>query len=251
MDTSELYVFGRQPVRELLHRSPERVSKLYVREHLNPATLQELYALCSQNKIPVTTVPGRKLMEMVGKVNDQGIVALVSPVQYQDFDDWLDTIELQKTPQPFILLLDEIEDPNNFGAILRTAAASGADAVIIPKHRQSPVTPAVFKTSAGTAGLIPIMRVTNLNQTIIQLKDIGFWICGLDQNADRLYWQEDYNSPIALVIGSEGKGIRKKTLEHCDFTVRIPMKNDVESLNASVSAALLCYEISQKKGITK
>ena len=247
MDTSELFVYGRQPVRELLHRSPSRVSKLYVREHLNPATLQELYSLCSFNKIPVTTVPGRKLLEMVGKVNDQGIVALISPVHYHDFDDWMSTIDLQKKPYPFILLLDEIEDPNNFGAILRTAAAAGAAGVIIPKHRQSPVTPAVFKTSAGTAGFVPIMRVTNLNQTILQLKDIGFWIYGLDQNAGQLYWQEGYDRPVAIVIGSEGKGIRHKTLDHCDFTVRIPMENNVESLNASVSAALLCYEISRKR----
>lgn len=247
MDTSELFVYGRQPVRELLHRSPSRVSKLYVREHLNPATLQELYELCSLNKIPVTTVPGRKLMEMVGKVNDQGIVALISPVQYHDFDEWMSNIDLKKKPYPFILLLDEIEDPNNFGAILRTAAASGAEAVIVPKHRQSPVTPAVFKTSAGTAGFVPIMRVTNLNQTISQLKDVGFWICGLDQHAGQLYWQEDYDRPVAIVIGSEGKGIRHKTLDHCDFTVRIPMQNNVESLNASVSAALLCYEISRKR----
>lgn len=246
MNASEFHVYGRQPVRELLTRTPARISKLFVREHLNPAVLHELQQLCSDNKIPVTTVPGRRLREMVGKVNDQGIVALISPVQYQDFDDWLEEAGAQASAYPFILLLDEIEDPNNFGAILRTAAAAGAAAVVIPKHRQAPVTPAVFKASAGTAGRIPILRVTNLNQTIAQLKDAGFWICGLDQQAESLYWQEDYDRPMAFVIGGEGKGIRQKTLGHCDFTVRIPMRNEVESLNASVSAALICYEMARR-----
>src|SRR5699024_6098988 len=132
-------------------------------------------------------VPGSKLYELVGKVNDQGVVALLSAVQYQEFAEWIDSIDVQQYPG--ILLLDEIEDPRNVGAILRTAAAAGIDAVLVPKHRQAPVNATVYKTSAGTAGKIPVVRVGNLNQTIMQLKDEGFWITGLDMNGNHKLWE--------------------------------------------------------------
>ncbi len=250
MESGDQYIYGKHPVEDLLQRHPEKVSKIYIRENIKPASIYKIESLSSQNKIPVTHVPGRKLQELVGSVNDQGIVAQISAVGYIELEDWLDN-GIDTSTNPVVLLLDEIEDPHNFGAILRTSAAANVDAVIVPKHRQTPVNATVFKTSAGTAGLVPIIRVTNLNQTIMKLKDYGFWVTGLDQLATNTLWEQDFDMPIAVVVGSEGKGIREKTLKHCDFTVRIPMSNGVESLNASVSVSLLCYEIARKKALSK
>lgn len=246
MESGNQYIYGKHPVEDLLQRHPEKISKIYIRENIKPGFIHQIETLSSENKIPVMRVPGRKLQELAGSVNDQGIIAQISAVGYEDLEDWL-LEKADMSTNPVVLLLDEIEDPHNFGAILRTAAASDVDAVIVPKHRQTPVNATVFKTSAGTAGLIPIIRVTNLNQTIMKLKDHGFWVTGLEQNAERTLWEQDYDMPLAVVVGSEGKGIREKTLKHCDFTVRIPMANGVESLNASVSVSLLCYEIVRKR----
>lgn len=246
MDSNQLYIYGRHPVEEALERQPDFINKIYLAERSNNRSFQKIISLASQNHIPVQYVPGRKLLEMVGKVNDQGCVALMSEIRYEDLDHWLE-LHSERSDNPFLLILDEIEDPQNFGAILRTAAAAGSEGIIVSKHRQAPISPAVFKTSAGTAGRIPIIRVVNLNQTILRLKEEGFWILGLDQHAGTSLWEQDFSMPVAVVIGNEGKGIRKKTLEHCDFTVSIPMVNEVESLNASVSAALICYEILRKR----
>jgi 23S rRNA (guanosine2251-2'-O)-methyltransferase len=246
MESSDLYIFGKHPVEDTLTRTPTKINKIFIRNNSKTGFIRNIERLSSENRIPVIHVPGRKLKDLVGNVNDQGIVAQISPVAYFDLEDWLIT-HFKIDEKPVVLLLDEIEDPHNVGAILRTAAASGIDAVIVPKHRQAPVNATVYKTSAGTAGLVPIIRVTNLNQTIMRLKEEGFWICGLDQNAPKSYWEQDYDMPTAVIIGSEGKGIREKTLSHCDFIINIPMDNDVESLNASVSAALVCYEIKRKR----
>jgi 23S rRNA (guanosine2251-2'-O)-methyltransferase len=201
--------------------------------------------MASAHHIPVSHVPGANLHELVGKVNDQGITALMSAVEYQSFGEWLDQVDTSLYPA--ILLLDGITDPHNVGAILRSAAAAGLAAVLVPKHRQAPVNATVYKTSAGTAGRIPIVRAGNLNQSIIKLKDAGFWIAGLDMSADQPLWELKADRPLAFVIGSEGSGIRQKTLEHCDYSFAIPMQNRVESLNASVSAALVSYEWKRKK----
>jgi len=245
---SNIYVYGRNPVEELLREEPQKIDKIFVRKSVKDRDIQDIHNLSSANRIPISHVPGARLHELVGNVNDQGVVALMSAVQYREFTPWLE--ELNLSGYPGILLLDELEDPHNVGAILRTAAAAGIDAVLVPKHRQAPINATVFKTSAGTAGRIPIVRVGNLNQTILKLKDAGFWIAGLDQEGDRELWKLEVDRPLAFVIGSEGSGIRRKTLEHCDYTFFIPMANRVESLNASVGAALISYEWRRKKGQT-
>lgn len=225
--------------------TPEQVEKIYLRKGIQMHNISDLLNLASQNRIPVTDVPGSKLYDLVGGVNDQGVVAAVSLAEYIEFEVWLDQLEPNKDMA--ILLLDEIEDPQNFGAILRTAAATGMSAVIVSKHRQAPVNSAVFKTSAGTVGKIPIVRAVNLNQAILSLKEHRFWVAGLDLNGDSLLWEQKFDVPMAFVIGNEGRGMRKKTSEHCDFLLTIPMQNGVESLNASVSAALVCYEWQKQK----
>jgi 23S rRNA (guanosine2251-2'-O)-methyltransferase len=168
----------------------------------------------------------------------------MSPVEYKSLGEWLDKIDT--SGYPAALLLDGIEDPRNVGAVLRSAAAADISGVLVPKHRQAHINAAVYKSSAGTAGNIPIVRAGNLNQTILKLKDAGFWIAGIDQHADQNFWDLEVDRPLAFVIGSESAGIHKKTLENCDFSFSIPMANQVESLNASVSAALVSYEWRRK-----
>lgn len=239
------YIYGMHPAKEILENEPERVDKLYVRNNIPDQLLRTIYNRASDHRIPVTKVPESKLVDLVGKVNHQGIVAGISEVEYLEFEEWLE--QLEPDNQTAVLCLDEIEDPHNFGAILRTAAAAGINAVIVSKHRQAPVNATVFKTSAGTAGRIPIVRAVNLNQAILSLKDNRFWIAGLEQNAQTNLWDQKFDTPMAFVIGNEGRGIRKKTAEHCDFLLSLPMANKVESLNASVSAALVCYEWRRQK----
>jgi len=243
-NNTSIYIYGRKPVLETLENEANRIEKIFVRNSLHDSQLSKIFELASQYRIPISHVPGSKLFDLVGKVNDQGIVALMSKIQYEDFGEWLDSIDL--TDYPAILLLDQIQDPGNLGAILRTAAASGISAALLPKHGQAPVNAATYKASAGTAGRIPIVRVGNLNQTLISLKEEGFWIGGLDMGGEQKLWDLKVDRPLAFVIGNEGNGISKKTLEHCDYRFRIPMENRVESLNASVSAALLCYEWKRK-----
>lgn len=242
---SNIYIYGRNPVEEALKNEPHRVEKVFVRTSIKDRDIQQIHDLSSYNRIPVSHVPGSRLFDLVGKVNDQGVVALMSAAEYQDFEPWLESIDTSSYPG--VLLLDELEDPRNVGAILRTAAAAGIDAVLVPKHRQAPINATVYKTSAGTAGRIPIVRAGNLNQSILKLKESGFWIAGLDQSGEHKLWELEVDRPFAFVIGSEDSGIRQKTLEHCDYTFSIPMANKVESLNASVSAALICYEWRRKK----
>lgn len=242
--SAEDLLFGRNPVEEALKNNPERVEKIYIRDS-GGAGLKTIIDLASASRIPVQKVPGKKLHDMVGPVNDQGVVAQMSEIEYLELDDWLLGVDIKTSPM--VMVLDELEDVANFGAILRTAAASGVDAVIVPKHRQAPVNSTVYKTSAGTAGMIPIIRVVNINQSLITLKEAGFWVVGLDQNAKTTLWQQDLIMPLVVIVGSEGKGIRQHTLKQCDFTVSMPMQNNVESLNASVSAALLCYEVVRQK----
>ncbi|WP_340104782.1 23S rRNA (guanosine(2251)-2'-O)-methyltransferase RlmB [Rhodohalobacter sp. 8-1] len=234
------YSFGTNPVQELLSREPDTIEKIFIRDNLRSSASYTIVNAASGHRIPVVKVPEAKLTELVGDVNHQGVVAAISEIKYLEFEDWLD--ELDPTPETAVLCLDEIEDPHNLGAILRTAAAAGISAVIVPKHRQAPVNATVLKTSAGTAGRIPIIRTVNLNQAILTLKENKFWIAGLDQTAKSTIWDQSYDVPMAFVIGNEGRGMRKKTGEHCDFLLSLPMENDVESLNASVSAALVCYE---------
>lgn len=244
--SDENFIYGRNPVEEQIRHGAEHVVKLFIKEHLKGAKINSLMQSAREHRIPVQRVPGKKLYDLVGGVNDQGVVAQITDVTHIELQDWIDQTDI--TTNPGVLLLDEIEDPQNFGAIVRSGVAAGISGIIIGKHRQAPVNPAVVKAAAGTLQHIPIIRVTNINQSILTLKEVGFWIMGIDQNGEQNYWQANYDMPLCIVLGSENKGIRKKTLEHCDFTVRIPMAEAVESLNVSVSSALLCYErLRQRK----
>lgn len=241
MNNSDLYIYGRHTVEEALKEQPENIDKIFLRDTLKSDGVKQVLDLASQSRIPVSYVPGPKLYDLVGNVNDQGIVALMSAVPYMDYGTWLDE-KLDISSRPAVLMLDEVEDPHNVGAIVRTAAAAGLTAVMVPKHRQAPINAAVYKTSAGTADRIPIVRIGNMNQTIMSLKEEGFWIAGLDQDGDDPLWEQEFDVPMVFIVGNEADGISQKTLEHCDFNITIPMFNRVPSLNASVSAGVLCYE---------
>ncbi len=239
------HIYGRNAVLEYLQHKPEHISKLYLKQQLQGRAIRELEQLASQHRIPVQRVPGRKLADLVGAVNDQGIVATITPAGYLELEDWLEVADIARNP--VILALDEIEDPHNFGAVVRTALACGVDAVMVSKHRQATISGGVMKASAGTILRMPVIRVVNLNQALLRLKEAGFWVCGTDMEGSRDFRTQDYRMPLVVILGSEEKGIRKKTREHCDMLVHIPMKNSVESLNASVSGALICYEILRQR----
>lgn len=244
-DNQNIYIYGRNPIKEALEEEADRVEKIFVRNSVKDNSIADVLSDASAHRIPVSHVPGTKLYELVGSVNDQGIVALMSAIAYREFGEWIE--EVDTSSYPAVLLLDEIEDPHNVGAILRSAAAAGIAAVLVPKHRQAPINATVYKTSAGTAGKIPVVRAGNLNQCIMKLKDAGFWIAGLAMDGEQSLWELEVDRALAFVIGSEASGIRQKTLEHCDYAFSIPMRNGVESLNASVSAALVSYEWNRKK----
>lgn len=229
----------------MLEQKPEHVGKLFIRENLQGKPIQNLANRASECRIPVQRVPGKKLAELVGSVNDQGVVASVSAATYIELEDWLAGADI--TGHPVILAFDGIEDPHNFGALIRTATAAGISAVMVSKHRQVSLTGGVMKSSAGAALRMPVIRVVNLNQALLKLKDSGFWILGTDMEAGQNLWQQQYDMPLVVIIGNEEKGIRKKTREHCDILISIPMHHGVESLNASVSGAVICYEILRQR----
>lgn len=241
------FIYGRKPVLEALQNRADEVEKIFLKNTVSVSSIQNIKDLADSNLIPISKVPQVKIQHLVGRVNDQGIVALISPIKYVDFFKWVEETDLRENPA--VLLLDGTEDPHNFGAILRTAAAAGISAVLVPSQGQSPVTPVVFKTSAGTAGRIPLIRVHDANQGIKDLQLAGFEIYALDGHAETTIWDAEFKKPTAFLIGNEGAGLDKKLLQKVNGTLLIPMNNKVESLNASVSAALVCYEWKRKRSI--
>src|SRR5690554_4690371 len=240
-----IYIYGRKPILEALQQRPEEIEKIFIKNSIQPSSISEITDLISENLIPISKVPQVKIENLVGRVNDQGFVALLSIVKYTDLYEWLETLD--QSNNPAVLLLDRIEDPHNLGAILRTAAAAGISAVLVSGQGQAPVNATVFKTSAGTAGRIPIIRVHDSNQAIKDLTAAGFEVVALAGNAEKTIWEKEFTKPIAFLIGSEGSGIDKNVLKKCDDTITLPMVNDVESLNASVSAALVSYEWKRRQ----
>jgi 23S rRNA (guanosine2251-2'-O)-methyltransferase len=242
--TGNFYVYGRNSVVEIVTNKAKTVNKIFVKNSIPPNSYSNLITSTKENLIPLVTVPEKKLEKIVGRVNHQGFVAQITNLEYLDFYSWIEEINLASYPG--VLLLDGIEDPHNFGAILRTAAAAGMAAVIVPSQHQAPLNATVFKTSSGTAGRIPIIRVQNTVQGFKDLKLAGFKVYALSSDSDKAIWELQVNEPTAFVIGNEGRGISNKLMKMVDYTLMLPMENNVESLNASVTAALVCYEWKKK-----
>ncbi|WP_459503694.1 23S rRNA (guanosine(2251)-2'-O)-methyltransferase RlmB [Bacillus sp. C1] len=241
---SSEYIIGRNPVIEAL-RSGRDINKIWIAEGAAKGQVQIVLALAKENKIILQHAPKKKLDQLV-EGNHQGVIAQVAAYQYAELEDLFE-VAAKRNEEPFFLILDEIEDPHNLGSIMRTADATGAHGIIIPKRRAVGLTASVAKASTGAIEYIPVARVTNLSRTIDELKERGLWIAGTDAKGKTDYRNLDGSMPIGLVIGSEGKGMSRIIGEKCDFLITLPMVGKVTSLNASVAASLLMYEVYRKR----
>ena len=245
----EFKIEGRNAVTELL-KSDKTVNKLMIQKGERQGSINEIIKLAKNKKIIITEVDKNKLDQLSETKHHQGVIAFVSPIEYKELDDIFELAK-ERNEAPFILIADEIEDPHNLGALIRSAECAGCHGVIIPKRRAVAVTEVVAKTSVGATEYVPIVRVNNINETIRELKDRGVWIVGTDGSAKVTYYDQDMTGSIAIIIGSEGRGMNKLTMENCDFLVKIPMMGKITSLNASVSAGIVIYEAVKQRDLTK
>lgn len=238
-------VEGRNAVLELIE-SDRDINKIFISDGEKHGSINKIIAIAKEKKIIINEVSKAKLNQMAQTENNQGVIAIVPPFNYCEIEDILEVAK-QKNEKPFIIILDGIEDPHNLGSIIRTAETAGVHGIIIPKRRAASVNSTVSKVSAGAVEYMKIARVNNINDSINYLKDNDVWICGTDMNTDKYYYDEDFRGGIALVIGSEGFGMSRLVKENCDFLVKIPMNGNVTSLNASVSAGIVMYEVVKQR----
>ena len=236
-------VAGRNAVLELL-KSDKDINKIFVERGERHGSINEIIARARENKVVLVEVEKSKL-DLYAE-NHQGVVAIVPPFNYCEIEDILE-IARQKEEDPFILILDGIEDPHNLGAIIRTAETAGVHGIIIPKRRTAQVNATVAKVSAGATSYVKVARVNNIVDSIRKLKDAGLWVIGTDGDAETMYYNQDLKGPLAIVIGSEGFGMGKLVKENADILIKIPMKGEITSLNASVSAGIVIYEAVRQR----
>ncbi len=239
---------GRNAVLEA-YRSGKTVDKLYVQEHLMDGPIQTILREAKKTGTIVNYVTKDRLDAMTTTGHHQGVIAQVTAFSYADVDDMFRLAE-ERGEQPFFVLLDEIEDPHNLGAIIRTACQAGAHGVIVTKHRSAGLTATVVRASAGALYHVPVAKVTNLKKTIADLKKRGVWFVCADMEGVPMY-DLDLKGPLGVVIGSEGRGVSRLVREACDFTARVPMTGRIDSLNASVACAVLLYEAVRQRGILR
>jgi 23S rRNA (guanosine2251-2'-O)-methyltransferase len=236
---------GKNPVLEAL-RAGREMNKVWIAEGVKKAGITEIMELAKAAGIIVQFVPKNKVEQLTDGANHQGIAASVAAYRYAEIDELFE-LAASRNEDPFFLILDELEDPHNLGSILRTADATGVHGVIIPKRRAVGLTSVVAKTSTGAIEHVPVARVTNLAQTVEDLKKRGLWIAGTDAKGSSDYRRMDAKLPLAIIIGSEGKGMSRLLKEKCDFLYHMPMVGQVTSLNASVAAAILMYEVLRNR----
>ncbi|MGN8836355.1 23S rRNA (guanosine(2251)-2'-O)-methyltransferase RlmB [Mitsuokella jalaludinii] len=241
---------GRNAVTEAL-KSGRGINKLWIASGDREGSVSEIAALAKERGIVMQYVERAKIESFAGGHRHQGVLAYVAPVPYAELDDILKAAEA-KGEAPFLVLLDELEDPHNLGALLRTADATGVHGILIPKRRSVSLNATVAKTSAGAVEYVPVARIGNIAQTLKKLKEKGFWVAGADMDGEKAYYEADLTGPLVLVVGSEGRGMSRLTKEACDFIVSMPMVGRINSLNASVAGSILMYESMrqrlQKKG---
>ena len=236
---------GRNSVLELLE-SGKDINKIYVTRGEKHGSINKILGIAKERKIIVVEKDKRQMDEMSQEENYQGVIAIVPPFEYAEISDILNVAK-EKNEDPFVLILDGIEDPHNLGSIIRTAETAGVHGIIIPKRRAASVNSTVNKTSAGAVEHMKIARVTNISDSIEELKKAGLWICGTDISAEKYYYNQDLTGPLGIVIGNEGKGISEKVKKNCDFNVKIPMRGKITSLNASVSTGIIVYEAVKQR----
>ncbi len=244
VELPEDMVAGRNAVMEALNGS-RSVNKLMIANGSTEGSIKEIIAVAKDKGVNIQYWDRSKLDSIARGIRHQGVLAQVAPVQYAELEDILQVAKDRNEP-PFIVLLDELEDPHNLGAILRTADAAGVHGVLIPKHRSCPLSATVAKTSAGAVEHVPVARVGNLVQTIKKLKQEGLWVAAADMDG-KDYYDTDLTGPLLLIIGSEGQGVGRLVKEQCDFVVRIPMVGKINSLNASVAGSILMYEAMKQR----
>ncbi len=241
-------VWGRRPVLEAL-RAGRRIDRILIAEGIRPTDpIAEILELSAQRGIRVQRLDRQALDRLSGGANHQGVIAEVAEYRYLTLDELLETTRQAAGPT-LILALDSLEDPQNFGTLLRTADAIGATGVVIPLHRAVGVTPAVEKVSAGAVEYLRIARVTNLARALADLKRHGYWVVGLDSSGPILYDQFAVDVPLVIVVGAEGRGLGRLVRERCDVLVRLPMRGHVESLNAAVAGSIVLYDVLRRRGV--
>jgi 23S rRNA (guanosine2251-2'-O)-methyltransferase len=238
-------LFGRNPVKEWLSAGLP-AGRLMIAQDSSGQGIQDIRALASDKNIPVDIVPKAHLFKIVRHDGHQGVALEVDLPPYADVEDLLETARYKQEP-PLIAVLDGIQDPHNLGAILRSADGAGIHGVVIPRDKSAELTPAVFKASAGAASHVRLAQVTNLAATMEFFKEKGLWLIGADQESPKEYFKADYKGPIGIVLGSEGRGLRRLVREKCDFLVSIPMYGKVNSLNVSVAAGLVFFEARRQR----
>ncbi len=243
--SSPSLITGRKPVLEAL-RSGSPIEKVLFLAGVQGKVISDIRTLAQRKGIEVSDLNRTEFRELASDATTQGVVAMIPARRFVDLD-----ILLARTAggneKGFILILDEIEDPQNLGALIRTAECAGVHGVVIPKHHAATVTSTVVKASAGATEYMAIAEVTNIVNTLDELKEHGFWVVGLDGDAEKEYDAVDYTSPVALVVGNEGRGIRRLVREHCDHLVRIPLYGKIQSLNASVAGAIAMYAVAVQR----
>lgn len=238
-----MQIEGRNAVLEALKNDRE-IDYIYIKKGDNEGSIKQIIGKAKDKKIMIKTIDKQKLDEMSESDQHQGVIAVCNDYKYHDLDE---VLEETKDKSRFFMILDEIEDPHNLGAIIRSAEASGVDGIIIPKRRAAQVNATVEKTAAGATSYVKVIRVTNLVQTIEKLKSQGVWIYSVDMDGSD-YAKTDLKGSIGLIIGNEGKGISRLVKEKSDFTISIPMKGKINSLNASVAASVLMFEAVRQRG---
>ena len=237
-------IFGINPVKEALKNKLE-VNKLFIAKGKQHNAIHSIVTLAKEMKIPIQEVDRKAIEKRFPNKNHQGVYLTVAEIAYVEVDEIL-AFAQSKNEEPFLVLLDEIEDPHNLGAIIRNVEAFGAHGIIIPKRRSALATEVVAKASAGAISMVKIARVSNLVQTMADLKSKGVWICGTDLKGQVLH-EANLSGAIAVVIGNEGKGMRDLVKKSCDFTVTIPMKGQINSLNASVATGIILAEVMKTR----
>ncbi len=236
---------GRNSVLELLE-SGKDINKIFIEKGEKHGSINKIIGIAKDRKIVIVEVDRNKLNQMAQTENPQGVIAIVPPFNYCEVDDILNEAK-SKNEAPFILILDGIEDPHNLGAIIRTAETAGVHGIIIPKRRACSVNSTVYKVASGAVEHVKIARVNNLNDEIKYLKSKDVWIYGTAIEATKYYYEENLKGAVALVIGNEGEGISRLVRENCDILLKIPMKGHITSLNASVSAGIVMYEVVKQR----
>lgn len=243
------YIYGRNTIIEAI-KSDKNLEKIYLAYGSKEDFVASIFSLAKKNKISCVILDKSKFNELERKhfppgTKTQGVIALITNIKILSVQELLELS--QQKINPLIIALDEINDPQNLGAIARTAECAGCVGMILTERNSSPLSPVAFKSSAGALDFLPIAKTSSLVQAITLAKDYGFWIYGTDANAEKIYTEEDLNRPVLLIIGSEGKGLRESTKKHCDVLLKIPLLGRISSLNASVATGVILFEILRQR----